>query len=146
MPALQTIIGEIAAAQELEPTVSQALEQYRAAARDRVSRELPQLSRLLAQMRVARVEIAYDGCGDSGQIEELQYLNAHGERVAPSIAEADEEKLTQFFYDLLEMRYPGWENNDGAFGEFSWDVAADTLHHTHNMRFTDYQTEEHDGL
>lgn len=146
MSALQAIIEEIAAAQELEPTMSQALARYRTAARERVDVELPHLSQLLTTMGVARVEVTYDGCGDSGQIEELHYLNAKGEPLAPSIAEADEERLTQFFYDLLEMRHPGWENNDGAFGEFTWDVAADTLHHTHNMRFTDYETEEHEGL
>jgi hypothetical protein len=51
-----------------------------------------------------------------------------------------------FFYDLLETRHAGWENNDGACGEFEWDLVADTLLHTHNDRFTDYDTTEHEGL
>ena len=50
------------------------------------------------------------------------------------------------FYDLIQVRHPGWENNDGAYGDFEWDLTTDTLHHTHNDRFTDYDTTEHEGL
>ncbi len=50
------------------------------------------------------------------------------------------------FYDLTQARHPGWENNDGAFGEFEWNLSADTLHHSHSDRFTDYDTTEHDGV
>ena len=57
-----------------------------------------------------------------------------------------EEAISDLFYDLLEVRHPGWENNDGAFGEFAWDLVADTLAHTHNARFTEYDTEEHEGV
>jgi hypothetical protein len=50
------------------------------------------------------------------------------------------------FYDLTQARHPGWENNDGAFGEFEWNLTGDTLTHTHNDRFTDYDTTEHEGV
>jgi len=52
----------------------------------------------------------------------------------------------ELFYDLTQARHPGWENNDGACGEFEWDLAAETLEHTHNDRFTDYHTTEHEGV
>jgi hypothetical protein len=58
-----------------------------------------------------------------------------------------EEQLKDLFYDLTQARHPGWENNDGAFGEFNWDLTEeDALKHTHNDRFTDYDTTEHEGL
>ena len=60
-------------------------------------------------------------------------------------ARGDEAAFAQF-YDLLEARHPGWENNDGAFGEFRWDVVSGALAHVHHERFTDYDTTEHEGV
>ena len=37
-------------------------------------------------------------------------------------------------------------NNDGACGELEWILETDALTHTHNDRFTDYHTTEHEGL
>jgi len=54
--------------------------------------------------------------------------------------------LLDLFYDLIEVRHAGWENNDGAFGEFDWDLATDCLKHSHSDRFTDYEITEHDGI
>ena len=44
-----------------------------------------------------------------------------------------------YLYDL----YCGWENNDGAFGTFVFDVPARTLTFEHNERFTDVNTSSH---
>jgi len=46
----------------------------------------------------------------------------------------------QYLYDL----YCGWENNDGAFGIFVFDVAGRTVTLEHNERYTGYNTKTHD--
>ena len=55
-------------------------------------------------------------------------------------------RVEQLLYDLLEVRHGGWENNDGAFGEFQWDVVTDALDHEHHARFTDYDVSTHRGF
>ena len=129
------------------PTFSAYLERYHREKLENVRKNLPEAARQLKNFGVVRVDIQYDGCGDSGQIEGVSYLNGEDEAVHP-IGNIDltEEAISDLFYDLLEVRHPGWENNDGAFGEFAWDLAADTLTHTHNARFTEYDTEEHEGV
>ena len=39
-------------------------------------------------------------------------------------------------YDFLSETHGGWENNDGAYGEFSFDVAARTITLDYNERYT----------
>jgi hypothetical protein len=57
-----------------------------------------------------------------------------------------QDQLMDLFYDLIEIRHAGWENEDGACGDFEWDLPTDALRHVHNERFTDYDTTEHEGL
>lgn len=51
--------------------------------------------------------------------------------------------IEEICYDYLKQEHDGWENNDGAFGEFAFDVAARTIHLEFNGRFTDVYTETH---
>jgi len=129
------------------PTNSFSLDQYYREKLDNFRRELPEAARQLKEAGVQVVRINYDGCGDSGQIEDIAYLDAQGKPLDPAgRVTITEDQLMDLFYDLTQARHPGWENNDGAFGEFEWDLTADTLHHSHSDRFTDYDTTEHDGL
>jgi hypothetical protein len=112
-----------------------------------VRHRLPAAARQLKDAAVATVHIFYNGCGDSGQIETIEYTGADGKSIdiagRVGITESD---LLDLFYDLIEVRHAGWENNDGAFGEFDWDLATGSLKHSHSDRFTDYETTEHDGI
>jgi hypothetical protein len=129
------------------PTSSFSLERYYEERLENVRRNLPEAARELKEAGVATVRIEYDGCGDSGQIESVSYLDRDGKALEfSSTASFSEDRLTDLFYDLTQARHPGWENNDGAFGEFDWNLNADTLRHEHNDRFTDYETTEHEGL
>lgn len=47
-------------------------------------------------------------------------------------------------YDFLSDTYGGWENNDGAYGEFCFDAAARTIHLEFNERFTSSELYTHD--
>ena len=128
-------------------TSSDSLAQYERERLDNVRRHLPEARRQLQAAGIHRVQILYDGCGDSGCIESITYTDGQGSTVDPAGTLAmTEEQLMDLFYDLTQARHPGWENNDGAYGEFDWNLSDDALKHTHNDRFTDYDTTEHEGL
>ena len=129
------------------PTSSFSLDRYYAETLENVRRNLPDAARALKEAGVASVHIEYDGSGDSGQIEIVTYQDREGKALDFSgTASLSEERLMDLFFDLTQARHPGWENEDGAFGEVDWSLDADTLRHTHNDRFTDYATTEHEGL
>ena len=133
--------------QAVSPTESDSLQDYSRRSLENVRQRLPQAARELVAAAVARVLVRYDGCGDSGEIDEVEYLAADGARLdLAGMVSISEETLMDLFYDLMQVRHPGWENGDGAYGDFFWNLTDDTLHHTHNDRFTDYETTEHEGL
>ena len=128
-------------------TSSFSLEQYYKERLANVRKSLPVAAEQLKGSGVARVDIYYDGCGDSGQIEEIRYFDAQRKMIdRPCTLTMSEDALGELFYDLLETRHAGWENNDGAFGEFEWDLIADTLKHSHSDRYVECETTEHEGL
>ena len=112
---------------------------------------------LLQQARIARVEVRFDGCGDSGAVEELLCLDAADEPVmcpdvavalprnhqpdgigihAPSPPEVTlEAALERLTYLALERHHPGWENNDGADGQLVIDVAEASFTLECSVRF-----------
>lgn len=97
------------------------------------------------------VTVVFDGSGDSGQIESVEARSDDTEvDLLPTIVEivllefrADEpervsqrleEAIETLAYALLAQSYRGWENNGGAFGEFEFDVAAETITLDFNQR------------
>jgi len=111
---------------------------------------------------IARVEIRFDGCGDSGAVEECACLDAAGAGIpCPDVTllegEADSvdrtgsrepqslgQALEQLTYLALERHHPGWEINDGACGELVIDVAEATFVLDCSLRFIatdDHSTE-----
>lgn len=116
----------------------------------------------LQEAGIARVEIRFDGCGDSGAVEECVCLDAAGAGMAcpdVSLQESEADKadptgsaelhslgqaLEQLTYLALERHHPGWEINDGACGELVIDVAEATFVLDCSLRFTatdDHSTE-----
>lgn len=107
---------------------------------------------------IASVTVTFDGQGDSGQIEDISpFCKANKPRKLPRRhlaiqtanhdgSSADEETLTveqvleHLCYDLLEDDQGGWEINEGAFGEFVFDVTDRSLTLTFNARFSDFET------
>lgn len=116
----------------------------------------------LQEAGIARVEIRFDGCGDSGAIDECACRDAAGAGIpCPEVSlmegEADSvdrtgsgepqslgQALEQLTYLALERHHPGWEINDGACGELVIDVAEATFVLDCSLRFTatdDHSTE-----
>jgi hypothetical protein len=86
----------------------------------------------LVQHRVANVEAAYSGFGDSGAIDGLQFRDAAGQRVdRETIPATLVEELENVLYEFLPA---GFEINDGGQGTLTIDVqlAKVTLQHQEN--------------
>lgn len=113
----------------------------------------------LAAAGIASVEVAFDGSGDSGQIERIT-AQAGGtetalpertiEFVEPGVGEAMNCKavsvadaIETLVYDALEETHPGWEINDGAFGTFTFDVAVREIALSYDQRYVDTCHEDH---
>jgi len=94
-----------------------------------------ELCRQLRQLGVEIVTAEYDGSGDEGQIDVPEF---GGAKVPDALAMA----VQDLFYDILGDLYRGWEDNEGAFGQFEWDVKQDRINLVHNARMESWETEE----
>lgn len=107
---------------------------------------------------ITSVVVTFDGYGDSGQIENCEVKA--GDRLVDLPDTPVEIARTEFFcetvdrrseplreaiesvcYLILEAKHGGWENNEGAYGEFVFDVAAGTVTLDFNYRIE--TTENH---
>lgn len=101
---------------------------------------------------INRVVVRFDGYGDSGQIEAVEAFDAADVAgnipdVAiefrevtfdgPSVAARSvpvEEAIEMMAFALLEQTHAGWENNEGAFGDFTFDVTERSIAFDYNKR------------
>ena len=98
----------------------------------------------LVQHRVASVEAAYSGYGDSGAIDGLQYRDAAGQRVdRETIPTTLVEELENVLYEFLPA---GFEINDGSQGSLTLDVLTGkvTIQHQENYTASNDSTREFD--
>lgn len=72
----------------------------------------------------------------------LQHANWDGVELI-SVTRPIRDALEALCYGCLAQSHAGWENNDGAFGEFRIDVAKRTIELEFNGRFTDTWTDNH---
>jgi len=129
----------------------------------RVGEEIERLKAVLVAClqaaRIARVEVRFDGGGDSGAVEELLCLDAADDAVAcadiPIMVSRNDQAdglgtfapptlqaaLEQLTYLALERHHPGWENNDGAAGQLVIDVAEPSFSLECSLRFV--ATDDH---
>lgn len=113
----------------------------------------------LARAGISVVEVTFDGSGDSGQIESVEACAGDTPADLPAepieFAEPDDhagvrrttltpaECVEKFVYDLLEETHAGWEINDGAYGNFTFDVESKSITLAFNERYTDSEYFEH---
>ena len=105
----------------------------------------------LAPAEITIVVVAFDGYGDSGQIENVEAKARRGPGL-PSVeveiasavwdqAEPDRTAMTvhdaieRLVFDFLGVTHDGWENSDGAYGDFTFDVAERTITLDYNERY-----------
>ncbi|MTH66690.1 MULTISPECIES: DUF6878 family protein [Paracoccus] len=118
---------------------------------------------LFAAMRAAGITeiiVTFDGAGDSGQVEDID-ARCGGTAVPMPDTEITlaqvswgvteiatntmslSEAVEPLAYDLLSDSHGGWENCDGAFGEFHFDAEAATILLDYNERFTSSEQFNH---
>ena len=108
------------------------------------SRLRTQIIPRLAQHRVANIEAAYSGYGDSGAIDGLLFRDAAGQRVDRASLPKDViEQLENCVYEFLPA---GFEINDGSQGTLTLDVATGrvSIQHQANVTETRDSTREFD--
>jgi hypothetical protein len=109
----------------------------------------------LSAAGITRVVANFDGAGDSGQIEDAtayagdKLVDFPATTVTLYRAQSGSEELTTqemslreaveaLCYGYLEQEHDGWEINDGAFGQFTFDVAKREIALDFNGRFSEY--------
>ena len=114
----------------------------------------------LSAAGITHVAIGFDGEGDSGQIDGAAAFAGDKSVDFPTAtvkiyrAQSGCEELStqetslrdaveELCYACLEQEHGGWENNDGAFGEFAFHVAERKIALDFNGRFTDYSHSSH---
>ena len=87
------------------------------------------------QHRVANIEAAYSGYGDSGAIDGLQFRDAAGQRVDRMTLPTDVIEQRETCIEAFLPR--GIEINDGSQGTLTIDVAAGTVTLEHGENYTE---------
>lgn len=118
---------------------------------------------LLEEKGIKTVNLTFEGSGDDGSMEESDlpkdvkkifvegckidngtvWNNGKSQKKYKNGAEV-EEIVQSLCYEFLESLYGGWENNDGAYGDFTFDVGRRTIHLDFNERYTESKLYEHD--
>src|ERR1700726_1532882 len=105
----------------------------------------------LAAAGIATVNVTFDGEGDEGQIDNIRaddspnipqvqielQRTSWGRGKLDSTQSTLHDAIETLCYDFLEQQQDGWENNDGAYGEFIFDVAQRSIELEFNARFSD---------
>jgi len=107
----------------------------------------------LAAACIDTVVANFNGESDSGQIEDLVALSGDKSKTLPdihiehrhipwgadtyeSIRTELDAAIEELCYSFLSETNEGWENDDGAFGDFTFDVAKRTIVLDFNARFS----------
>jgi len=116
----------------------------------------------LSTAGIAVVTVGFDGCGDSGQFEAPSAFAADNEsrevpntEITVQCVDFERSQITQIetsvrnyieqlVCDLLEEKHEGWEDGDGAYGEFrlSLDERSVTLEYSERYTATNYYEHE----
>jgi hypothetical protein len=109
---------------------------------------------------ITSVLVHFDGYGDSGQIEDIDVVAGDQPSTLPTVEvelasiafdsdAIDRNTLTVHqaienqVYDLLRQTHCGWENNEGAYGDFTFNVAERTITLDYNERVASSEYTQH---
>ncbi len=114
----------------------------------------------LAAANITVVVVTFDGYGDSGQIEnieakagdEIVTLPADTILIARPVWGSNNidpqslsihDAIEALVYSFLGQTHDGWENSDGAYGDFAFDVADRTITLDYNERRMESDYSQH---
>ena len=116
----------------------------------------------LASAGIDTVTIEFDGSGDSGQFEAPAGFDAANNEVVIPKGEitikvvdfqtgtVQQQRTTPRDYvetlacDFLEGTHDGWEDGEGAHGEFHFSLTERTITLDYNERYVDYTHHQHE--
>ncbi len=116
----------------------------------------------LAAGGIHSVVVIFDGDGDSGQIESVAAYGPDNTEIElpdatiemqevmfddPNIASETRtlrEVVETMSYAFLEATHGGWEDNDGAYGEFTFNVAEQSITLEYNERRMEFDYHCHE--
>lgn len=125
------------------------------------------LMETLTRLGVERVSIAYEGGGDSGDVETVDIepaaceavldteqvclwhvLRTHADGQTTATLTQGEptsviEALKTFAFDWLEFTHPGWEINDGCSGSIVMVMEEQRCELGHHQYYTESELHEH---
>jgi hypothetical protein len=106
------------------------------------------------------VTVSFDGSGDSGQIEGIEAQGAKPEalqtvevpfasipwgKTEPECAPMNLAKaIEELTYDVLGEQYGGWQDNEGSYGEFTFDVGRRRITLALNERYVASDSSGHE--
>ena len=116
-----------------------------------ISENKTALFEALASARIDTVEVTFNGYADEGQIDgpvadgegvdtDLQSIHVEIARVewrnqiVTRQTLSVKDAIEKLVHDILEQTYSGWENNQGAYGDFLFDVAEQSITLNFNER------------
>ena len=112
----------------------------------------------LADIGITGIMVRYDGAGDSGQIEEIQYCtkpidavedvedNVHFDSPELCVLSSDlKSRIEDFTYRKLLEDIEDWYNNEGGYGTVSIMVPSGNYWINNNIRIIDYEHYTHEG-
>lgn len=114
----------------------------------------------LSKTGITHVRVQFDGEGDQGQMDRasaqadgsavefptimLTLQIAQFGRAELTVREMNlQEAVEQLCYDCLEQKHRRWEDNEGSFGEFVFDVTARTVTLDYYGRIIDHEHHNH---
>jgi|SRR5882724_815109 len=114
----------------------------------------------LAGARIDPVEVTFNGYADNGQVDEavidgeggdaeLRLVNIGiarvewGNPVVVRETRSVKDAIEKLVYDLLQQTYGGWEVNQGAYGDFLFDVGDRTVTLNFNERIETSEYTQH---
>ena len=114
----------------------------------------------LAEAGIHRVTIEYDGYADSGQMASITAWDDHVRKMplpteprihlvpeTPNFSAGEyslEKAVECLAWDFLDECHDGWENDDGAYGVFLFEVRAGVIALEHNERRMEVDTTSHE--
>lgn len=114
----------------------------------------------LAGAGIDTVEVTFNGYADEGQIDgavadgeggntDLRSINVEiarvewGNHIVTRQTLLVKDAIEKLVYDLLQQIYSGWQDNQGAYGDFLFDVAERTITLNFNERIETSELTQH---
>jgi len=121
--------------------INTRMEQMARERKEQLQAERTTMLGVLREAGVTQIEASYDGYGDSGNVNDV-IIEPKGTKLG---AEQD-KNLEDFLWGIPYSLHPGFEINEGGYGEVVWDVLEDKIDVSHSDRFVDTNHYDHEDV